>query len=206
MLSVGGRLSGLSCVARSSAPDAPPFRTIAQVYVPCCPVNFQTPNGQSKISCHSFGATSDHDSGNSNLGQAVSYRQLSEVRDSIISYALEDEDEFDYIENGERRLVRPIVALMHVSRRFRAAVLQNSIWRDREFCFSSFLASHPSESLLDNSEIRLTRLCAVLLNDPRFLSYLDGIRRWCFLYLKPLIAVIAYVPSFQHSARAVTLD
>jgi hypothetical protein len=62
----------------------------------------------------------------------------NEVLDSIISYALEDEVEFEYIENGERRLVRPIVAFVHVSRRFRAAVLQNSIWWEREFAFPPF--------------------------------------------------------------------
>jgi hypothetical protein len=130
----------------------------------------------------------------------------NEVLDNIISYALEDEGEFEYVENGERRRVRSVVALMHVSRRFRHAALHNSIWRERDFCFSTFM-SHPSySSHVENEQVRMTRLCAVLLNDPQFLSFLDGISGWLFLCLESLIATLAYIPSFKHCARTVTLD
>jgi hypothetical protein len=132
----------------------------------------------------------------------------NEVLDNIISYAIYCDEDIEYVDDGERVRLRPMVALMHVSRRFRAAVLYHEVWQHEDFCLSC-LATANRDSNPDNDlerQVQLAGLCQYLLDYPDIMSCLERKTKWTFKYHQVFYEVATCLPSFRNRARAVTLD
>jgi hypothetical protein len=151
----------------------------------------------------------------------------NEVLNLIISSIplVEDFSYISYEKDGSSHQIHQILALMHVSRRFRFTMLQHSVWLDFKFEFEVLAVSthddyldqlFPTMGYLDetssrfpsrtNLPARITKLLTLLFGDSNFTECLKRKTAWRFQSLEVLFAVLAHLPTFTKSARAVALE
>jgi hypothetical protein len=143
----------------------------------------------------------------------------NEVLDLIISFIPGLNDSFiTYQKNGSSRKIHQIIALMHVSRQFRFAMLQHKVWRDINFNFNLLVATASEDDYrrffpstaesepVANLAARTTRLCNILFSDPYFREGIKKKTDWAFGSLEVLFAVIGNVPTFTESVQDVVLE
>jgi hypothetical protein len=125
----------------------------------------------------------------------------NEILVQILSCIIYDHTIYGYKRNGSPQLL----ALLHVSRRFRIFLLQH-VWLDRHFDFSEFLDIDPWATSPSRTSILTTNFCNALFSDPLLRETLKRKTDWYFPSLEVVLAVLAYVPSFTQSAHTVILE
>lgn len=146
----------------------------------------------------------------------------NEVLNLIISSIplVDDFSPISYETDGSTRRIHQILALMHVSRQFRFAILQHEVWLGLHFEFE-VLAFATREDYYDqlfpavyleqapkrtNLPTRITALLNVLFGDSYFKQCMERKTEWSFQSLEALFAVLAHLPTFTTSTRAVSLN
>jgi hypothetical protein len=108
-------------------------------------------------------------------------------------------------DHGSERTIHQIIALLHVSRRFRQTKLRwDDIWHGRKLTFSSLTV--PTQNFYGNLiRDRDVLLCQALLGDTEFLDCVKEKKDWMVESLEVLSTIIDYIPSFKQFADAVVL-
>jgi hypothetical protein len=123
----------------------------------------------------------------------------------IISFIPMDEFVEYCTEDGSERTIHQIIALLHVSRRFRQTMFQrDDLWHDMKFTFSS-LAVPTQDFYGDWVRDRDAPLCKALLGDTDFLDCIKEKKEWMFESMEVLSTIVDHVPSFKQSATTVVL-
>jgi F-box domain len=148
----------------------------------------------------------------------------NEVFNLILSFIPMKEKFSAKNDDGSSHKIHQILALMHVSRQFRYAMLQHKVWHDVEFEFEDLATAADDDytyfnqfypttvSAFDadvahtNLPARIANLCNALFHDSYFRQCINKKTDWSFASLDVLFAVLAYLPSFTNSAQAVVLD
>jgi hypothetical protein len=146
----------------------------------------------------------------------------NEVLDLVIySIPRLDDSYVTYEKDGSSRRIHQIIALMHVSRRFRFAVLTHKFWRDINFDFVKLVATISNDDYFDQLfpvkthrapvslntclSLRITNLCNLLFCNRYFLDGIKNKTAWTFRSLEVLFTVVAYLPEFRQLAQRVIL-
>lgn len=146
----------------------------------------------------------------------------NEVLDLIFSSIPSLDNSYVTYENdGSLRKIHQIIALMHVSRQFRFAILQHKVWHGIQFDFIRLATIfnddeydqhfYPTTTNLKSFHrctdlpARVLKLCNVLFCDPYFREGIKRKTEWGFASLDVLFAAIAYIPTFMGSAHRVRL-
>lgn len=148
----------------------------------------------------------------------------NEVFNLILSFIPTKEKFLAKNDDGSSHKLHQILALMHVSRQFRYAMLQHKVWHDTEFQFEDLATAGDDDNAYFNQlyptsvsapdfdgphthlPARITNLCNTLFHDSYFRQCINKKANWNFASLEVLFAVIAYIPSFTKSAQAMVLD
>jgi hypothetical protein len=154
----------------------------------------------------------------------------NEIIDLIVSFILGDDADDRYVgydKDGSSCQIHQIIALMHVSRQFRIAMLKHKIWRDLNFQFEDLgpinnelhcnqfypitLYGRPNDppgepTVCTNLPARISKLCHSLFHDPYFRESIEKKTEWRFASLEVLFQVLAHLPTFMESARTVILS
>lgn len=126
----------------------------------------------------------------------------NEILVEILSYIVYDRRIYGYKEIDYPQLL----ALMHVSRRFRVLLLQHEIWHDIKFDFAQFVDIYGGSTTTTSISIATTHFCRHLFSDALLRATLEVKTDWYFSSLEVVFAVLAYLPSFTKSARSIILN
>jgi hypothetical protein len=149
----------------------------------------------------------------------------NEVLDLIISFIPLNKS-FAYKKDDTARAIHQIIALMHVSRQFRVAMIQHKVWHGIDFEFenlAAFPTYYKNRKHIDqvfrtksqeiyrpvshiNLPIRITKLCTLLFSDSCFKETIKKKTRWTFVSIEVLWAVLYHFPTFTESAHTVILN
>jgi hypothetical protein len=135
------------------------------------------------------------------------YNLPNEILRDIFSL-IQMSDTVKWKQNGKKRLMAQFMVLLQVCRAFRTAALESKALLHWRFDFTTLIPwDFDREDAPQVRILRIARLLSTLFADERFVQSLARKRDWTLLeYPEVLFAVMARIPTFEHTTQKVYLD